>query len=101
MTCAESEPMLDSVLIRFHIGTIVITLTVKGIPEELHQRLRESAEAHGRSLNKEIIASLAQVVCSKRVQIPDYLSRVARVQSQIDFEVSLDEIQQAIDANRR
>ncbi len=33
-------------------------ITLKNIPEELHQRLKESAATHHRSLNKEIIARL-------------------------------------------
>lgn len=33
-------------------------ITLKNIPDELHQRLRESAAAHHRSLNGEIIARL-------------------------------------------
>lgn len=34
------------------------TITLKNLPEELHQRLKESAVAHHRSLNREIIARL-------------------------------------------
>lgn len=34
------------------------TITLKNIPEDLHQRLRESATRHHRSLNREIIAQL-------------------------------------------
>lgn len=33
-------------------------ITLKNIPEDLHQRLKESAAAHHRSLNGEIIARL-------------------------------------------
>ena len=78
----------------------MVTLTVKNIPEDLHGRLRRRAEAHGRSLNKEIIASLERVTSPRRLEIPEYLSRVERVQEQIDFEVTIDEIQQGIEGDR-
>ena len=34
------------------------TITIKNIPESVHRSLKARAEAHGRSLNKEIIATL-------------------------------------------
>lgn len=34
------------------------TITLKNIPDNLHQRLKESATQHHRSLNREIIARL-------------------------------------------
>ena len=33
-------------------------LTVRGLPDEVHMRLKESAKANRRSLNQEIIAEL-------------------------------------------
>jgi plasmid stability protein len=36
----------------------MITVTIKGIPGELHRELKEQAEENGRSLNTEIIARL-------------------------------------------
>ena len=78
----------------------MVTLTVKNIPDDLHGRLRRRAKAHGRSLNKEIIASLERVTSPRRLEIPEYLSRVERVQEQIDFEVTIDEIQQGIEGDR-
>ena len=78
----------------------MVTLTVKNIPDDLHGRLHRRAKAHGRSLNKEIIASLERVTSPRRLEIPGYLSRVERVQEQIDFEVTIDEIQQGIEGDR-
>jgi len=84
----------------FHSKTIMATITLKDIPDVLHKELRNRAEAHGRSLNKEIIASLEQVTSPGRVQIPEYLSRIERLQQKIDFEVSHSEINEAIEAGR-
>jgi plasmid stability protein len=37
---------------------LMLTLTLKNVPPELHARLRASAEANRRSLNREILARL-------------------------------------------
>ncbi len=34
------------------------SLTIRDIPEDLHERLKSDAAAHGRSLNKEILLRL-------------------------------------------
>jgi plasmid stability protein len=78
----------------------MVTLTLKDIPPELHRRLRARAEATGRSLNKEILACLDQITSSRRVNIPDYLSKVERIHAGIDFRMTLDEMQGAVDAGR-
>jgi plasmid stability protein len=36
----------------------VPTITIKGIPRELHRALKSRAKAHHRSLNREVIATL-------------------------------------------
>jgi hypothetical protein len=36
----------------------MITLTLKGIPDELHEKLKESAERNRRSLNSELLVRL-------------------------------------------
>jgi antitoxin FitA len=46
---------------RFHNGSkesIVLNLTLKNIPKELHALLKESAERNRRSLNSEILVRL-------------------------------------------
>jgi hypothetical protein len=41
---------------RNHIGTIMpVNITIKGIPDDLHQTLKEQAAANHRSLNGEIL----------------------------------------------
>ena len=40
------------------IESIVLNLTLKNIPSELHARLKASAHANRRSLNREILAIL-------------------------------------------
>lgn len=43
-------------------GCVVSTITVKHIPPAVHRALKARAAAHGRSLNKEIIATLEGVL---------------------------------------
>ena len=43
------------------------TITLKNVPSEIHASLRTQAKAHGRSLNKEIIAILSDRLHATRV----------------------------------
>jgi len=38
------------------------TITLKNVPDELHASLKERAKAHQRSLNREVISTLMEVV---------------------------------------
>jgi plasmid stability protein len=42
------------------------TLTIKGLPDPLYPRLKQQAEAHRRSLNREIIVCLERAVVRGR-----------------------------------
>lgn len=48
------------------------TLTLKNIPDELHARLRESADRNRRSLNSEILVRLESTFAAPLVQVPDH-----------------------------
>lgn len=52
----------------------MLTLTLKNIPEELHARLKESAERNRRSLNSEILIRLEAEFAAPRVE-PERLAR--------------------------
>jgi plasmid stability protein len=43
-----------------HWRPAVSTLTIKGLPEEIHKRLKYSAARHHRSINKEAISRLEE-----------------------------------------
>jgi plasmid stability protein len=55
----------------------VTAYTLKNLPAELHERLRERADRNHRSLNSEILACLRAVVMAERVE-PSELLAVAR-----------------------
>jgi len=60
---------------RFRYGSTVPTLTLKGLPAEVHRRLKERAARHGRSLNGEAIACLRAAVTAEVVDVDDLLAR--------------------------
>lgn len=55
-----------------------MNLTIKDIPSKLHSRLREEAEAHGRSLNKQILQTLENAVMPHRISEEDLLEKIRR-----------------------
>lgn len=84
------------------------TLTIRGVPEELHERLRLSAKLNRRSLNQEIIAELAMVERNGKNFEGSGLSKVAyflessdRLQSGVFTPLSAAEISQGIKEDRR
>lgn len=50
------------------------TLTIKNIPDELYSRLKETAKAHRRSMNSEILYCIERAVCPHKVDISEHLS---------------------------
>lgn len=54
------------------------TLTLKNIPDAVYQRLKESAQANRRSLNREAIVRLESVLLERQ---PDAGERLARARA--------------------
>jgi plasmid stability protein len=54
------------------------TLTIKNLPRQLHRQLKKRAQAHHRSLNREIIATLQSAAGETRRIDVDALTREAR-----------------------
>ena len=52
------------------------TLTIKNIPDALHQRLKERAKQHRRSINSEVIVCLEQVLGRAPIDPTAFLERV-------------------------
>lgn len=52
-----------------------ITLTLKNLPDEVHERLKASAQIHRRSLNSEAIVCLESVLIPGRVSASERLAR--------------------------
>jgi plasmid stability protein len=68
------------------------SLTIKGVPDEVLERLRRSAEEHRRSLNSEVIHRLERSVGSVPIDPDAYLARVRRLQERTSLPPLTDEM---------
>ena len=55
------------------------TITLKNVPAGIHKTLKYRAKAHGRSLNKEVIASLEATIHGVRVNTAAVVSHARAV----------------------
>jgi len=54
------------------------TITLKNIPDELYERLKQSAAENRRSINSEIIVCIERAVHNRKVSAPDEILSTAR-----------------------
>jgi plasmid stability protein len=59
------------------------TLTLKGLPEELHERLREQAERHRRSMNSEAIMILERTLMPTRQSAEEAIAKAEALNRRI------------------
>ena len=59
------------------------TLTLKNIPDEVYERLKEAADMHRRSLNSEAIVCLESVLLPGRVAPGERLARIRALRSRL------------------
>lgn len=77
------------------------TITLKNIPDDLYQRLKQAAEAHHRSLNSEIIVCLERVLLPTHVTADERLTRARQLRKGLKRDrFKADEIAKAIDQGR-
>ncbi|MBK5096190.1 MAG: Arc family DNA-binding protein [Gemmatimonadetes bacterium] len=70
--------------------------TVKDIPEDLYDRLKQSARLHHRSVNREILALLETGLRSERVPATEILASGRQIQKAMgDRILKLEEIESA------
>jgi hypothetical protein len=55
-----------------------MNITLKDVPQDLHERLRRVADQSGRSLNKLILFTLEQSVLPQRIDRHGLLNRIER-----------------------
>lgn len=61
-------------------------LSVKGVPDEVYERLKQAATVNHRSLNSEIIAVLEAHVLPRRISAQDHLSAIRAARARLDRE---------------
>lgn len=59
------------------------SITLKGIPDDVYERLRASASANHRSLNSEVIACIEATLMTKRASVPDQLAAIRAIRSRL------------------
>lgn len=60
------------------------TITIKGVPSELHDRLKKRAERHHRSMNNELITILERTLTASPMSAEEAISRAEALNRQID-----------------
>jgi plasmid stability protein len=76
-------------------------LTIKNIPDDLYNELKNIAEQHHRSINSEVIICLERTLFPKRVSPEDKLINIQALRSQIKPNIiTAEDIKQAIDEGR-
>jgi plasmid stability protein len=61
------------------------TLTIKNVPEKLHQRLKESAAQHRRSINSEAICCLERMLGAHQVDPKEFLAKVDAMRKRMPY----------------
>jgi plasmid stability protein len=59
------------------------SLTIKGLPEELHERLKERADQNRRSMNDEVIAILERALLPSRRSAEEAIERAEALNQEI------------------
>jgi plasmid stability protein len=76
-------------------------ITIKNIPDHLYERLKQTAEAHHRSLNSEVIACLERVLFPVRMSTEERLARAYELRQEIaPYVVKAKDIDEAIEEGR-
>lgn len=77
------------------------SITLKNIPQELYEKLKNTASLNHRSLNNEMINCLESVLMPRRLSVSDKLLRAERIRTQLnDVVFDPDEIKKAIEEGR-
>lgn len=77
------------------------SLTIKNIPPDLLEALKERAAEHHRSVNSEVIVLLARSVAARRVDPEESIARVESMKASMDLKpVSAALIRKAIREGR-
>jgi antitoxin FitA len=87
---------------RFCEVLFMASLTVKNIPDELYQHLKQAANAHHRSINSEIIVCLEKVFLPQKMTTDEIKIIAKELRNRVKNTTNMDElIQQAKEEGRR
>lgn len=77
------------------------SITVRNIPERVHKKLKQRSELFRRSLNSEIIACLEEALLPNKLEVEQILAKSKMIRDNLNFEITLDELEEAKDTGRK
>lgn len=75
-------------------------ITIRDIPDEVYDKLKQQAELHRRSVNSEVIVYLERMVSSTKPDADQIIKRAKNLKKSAQGRLSIDEIQKQIDIGR-
>ncbi|MEP6834462.1 MAG: Arc family DNA-binding protein [Gemmatimonas sp.] len=66
------------------------TITLKGLPDALHERLKQQAAANRRSLNSEVIVCLERAVATHGMDPASILARIDAMHTSLTMQPTTD-----------
>lgn len=76
------------------------TLTIRKVPQELYDELKQRAAEHRRSLNSEVLHCIERALRSRRVDPEALLARLDALREAVDLEICDDDLRKARDEGR-
>ncbi len=76
------------------------TITVKNIPEDVYERIKEQAKRNRRSINSEIIMLMERAVMSYRIDPEEILESARVIRESLNFVATEEEINRAKNEGR-
>jgi plasmid stability protein len=73
-------------------GEAMASVTVKNVPEDIYEKLKQRAKANQRSMNAEVIACLQETVGSGRFDPEKLLARIEALHSRISSPLLTDRL---------
>jgi antitoxin FitA len=67
------------------------TITVKNIPDDLYQKLKNTASSNHRSVNNEVINCIENMVRSRKINPYDFVNQIDRFYENIEAPFLTDE----------
>lgn len=75
-------------------------ITIKGIPDDIYERLKSKAEFNHRSINSEVIVTLSNALSSNKTDPNALITKTQAFKRKSKGMIAMDEIQEYIDRER-
>lgn len=76
------------------------SITIRDIPDDIYEKLKQQAELHHRSINSEVIVNLKKMVQSHRKDPTLTIALAKKLKNKATGSLSINQIQEAIDSER-